>query len=144
MLAVAAIIGAVTLHAATEGGGPMHFHLQAMMTMLGLTDQQKEQLRLILKENQPTVQPLIKQFVDERRALRGLVETTPVNEQAIRDEVAKMAATGADLAVKHAYIAQRVRTVLTPDQVQKIMDLQSHHDEHMDGMIDKIGQIIAQ
>lgn len=122
----------------------MQFHFRAMMTMLGVTDQQKEQLCLILKANQPTVQPLIKQFVEERRALRGLVQASPVNEQEIRNQVAKMAASGAELAVKHAYIAERVRTVLTPEQVQKIHDLQSHCDDRIDGMIDKIGQFISQ
>lgn len=107
---------------------------------LGITEQQKEQIKTVMLTNAPAVKPLIQQFVQERRALTDLVTATPVNEAAIRAQVAKVAAVGADLAVKHAHIAEQIRPILTPEQIQKLRDMRIDVESHIDAMIQHVGE----
>jgi len=46
-----------------------------------------------------------------------------VNETAIRTQANRVAQLEADLAVKRDRIADRIRTVLTPDQITKLKAL---------------------
>ena len=47
----------------------------------------------------------------------------------------KIAATGGDLAVRWARMSQEIRTVLTPEQIQKFRALQEKRDRRIDGMV---------
>ena len=93
-----------------------------------MNDSQKEQIRNILRESRPTAQPLVKQLVQERKGLRDLVQSSPVNEPAIRAQAARVAQIQADLAVQRAHVADRVNALLTPDQVAKLKELRAERD----------------
>ena len=124
-----------------DGGRPHRFgHRMRMMHALkqvGVTDAQKEQIRGILREQRPQVQPLRKQLVQERRALRDAIQQSPVNESAIRTQSARVAQVQADLAVQRARIADKVRAVLTPDQVSKLKELQAQRDARVDERLNR-------
>jgi hypothetical protein len=90
-----------------------------------LTDQQKAQVKAILRKYQPTAGPLIHQVVTERRALRD----------AIRAQAAKTASLEADLALQ--------RAVLTPEQIQKLKEMQIDADARFDGWLQRIANRIA-
>lgn len=124
-----------------DGSKPHRFgHRMRMMHALkeaGVTDAQREQIRAILREQRPQLQPLRKQLVQERRALRDVIQTTPVNESAIRTQSARVAQVQADLAVQRARIAERVRAVLTPDQLAKLKDLQAKRDARIDERLNR-------
>jgi Spy/CpxP family protein refolding chaperone len=127
-----------------EGGchrpGPALF---SALMKLGVTDSQKEQIHQILKEEQPAVKPLVANFVTAHRALRELVFASPVNEQAIRNQVTQVAAAGAELAVKHAHVAERIRTVLTPEQIESLKTMAVNFDAHLDQIIEHIANAIG-
>lgn len=114
-----------------EQGRRHGFRAHRMMKALeqvGVTDQQKEQIKSIMRESRPTVQPLVQQLRTERKALRDAIQSSPVNEAAIRAAAGRVAQIQADLAVARAHIAERVRTVLTPEQVAKLKDMQAKWD----------------
>ncbi|MGC3991427.1 MAG: Spy/CpxP family protein refolding chaperone [Chthoniobacteraceae bacterium] len=114
------------------------------MKTLDLSDSQRTQVRAVFKDNVPTLQPLVKQLVSERRTLRGIIQTVPVNEAAIRAEAAKVASIEADLDVQRAQVSQSIQKILTPDQVQKFRGLQSKFDERVDAGLDRFAKWSAQ
>lgn len=104
---------------------------------VGVNDAQKEQIRGIMREQRPQLRPLVKQIVQERRALRNAIQTSPVNEPAIRTQAARLAQVQADLAVKRAYIADRIRAILTPEQQTKLKELQTQRDARIDERLNR-------
>src|SRR6185369_9742515 len=107
-------------------------NFKKMAKELGLSVQQKKDIKTIIKKSQPQTHPLLKQLVAERRALRSLIQADTIDEAAIRAQSAKVAAIEADLAVQRALIGQEVRKVLSPEQVQKQRELQAKRDRKRD------------
>jgi periplasmic protein CpxP/Spy len=113
------------------------------LTELGVTDAQKVQVKSILRSYQPTVGPLVKEVVTERRALRDTIRAQTIDETAIRAEAAKVASLEADLAVQRAHVAHDIRAVLTTGQIQKLKDMQIDADARFDGLLQHIANRIA-
>ena len=123
-----------------EGRPPIAHHLKKMARELGLSPQQKQQVQDIFKKNKPQAQPLFQNLVTEKRALRALIQAETIDEAAIRAQSAKVAAIQADLAVQRAQTAQELRTVLTPEQIEKFKAIQQKRDQRMDKFRDRAGQ----
>src|SRR5437870_5817549 len=117
---------------------PFQYGILSKLAELGITDAQKVEIHAILREAQPGFEPLVKQFIQERRALRNTIHAAPVNEPAIRTQADRVAQFEADLAVKRAHISERVRTVLTPDQITKLKDIATQLDSRVDAMVERI------
>jgi protein CpxP len=136
-VAAALFAGVGMAHGAPQGcieeNTPGHSsgHLKKMAKELGLDDQQKVQVKDILKSNHNQIKPLMDTMITERRAMRSLIHAETIDEVAIRAQAAKMASLQADLAVNRAHIAQKLRSVLTPDQVQKFKTLQEKREQRM-------------
>lgn len=147
-LAVVAVIGggaaAYKAHAARDERRPGRLFLGERLAELGVTDEQKAEVKAILHKHQPTAEPLVKQFVAERRTLRDLIHAETVNEKAIRDQAAKVAAVGADLAVERARVAHEIRAVLTPEQIEKLKEMRVDIDTRIDRHLDRIAKRIAE
>ncbi len=147
-MAVAAVVIAAGVayvaHAATTDEGPVACKIAEKLATLGVTEAQKEQVHAILRAHQPTVEPMIHQLVAERRALRDTIRTTPVNESAIRAQAVKVATLEADLAVQRAYVVQEVRGVLTPEQIEKLKEMQVDVDARIDQALHRIAKRIAE
>lgn len=147
------LIGGITLFgfigymaAASNPLSPARPFRQALfgkVAQLGITDAQKTQIRGILRDALPTVQPQVKQYVRERRALRQAIHATPVNEAAIRAQAGKVAQLEADLAVRRAHISERVRAILTPDQIGRLNELSEEVDARIDAAIETASSRIA-
>lgn len=147
-MAAAITLGA-TAYAASNaspvptGMRPRH-EILSKLTSLGVTPEQKEQIRAILRETQPARQPLVQQLVQERRKLRNLIQANPADEQAIRAQVSKLSSIGADLAVQRARTFSRIRTVLTPAQLEKLKNLEASVDAAVDTGIDRFAQWVSE
>lgn len=115
-----------------EGMPPTGRQFKKMATELGLSTQQQDEIKKIIAKNRPLAEPLMKQLQSEHRALRGIIQADTFDEAAIRAQVAKAGALQADLAVQRAKLAQQVRAILTPEQIQKFKDIQSRRDGRMD------------
>ena len=106
------------------GYGKGGWHLKKMMAAVGLSDEQKEEVKNIINQNRTRLEPVIKQLVTERRALRDLIQSESFDEGAIRNQAAGVAKLQADLAVERALAYQAILTVLTPEQIQKLKAFQ--------------------
>lgn len=109
-------------------GNPM----MGVLKRLDLTDVQKQEAKDIFAKHKAQIQPLVKQLVAERRALRTLVQADAVDEQAIRAQAGKISSVRADLTVQRAYLFHDLRGILTPAQLQKLKQLQAEWDEKID------------
>jgi protein CpxP len=139
LAAAAALITAVSLAPAGasafmgEDGPPMHGqHFKRMATELGLSAQQKLDIKAIFQKDRAQFQPLMQQLKTEHRSLRSLIHADTIDEAAIRAQSAKVAAIQADLAVQRAHMSQEVHKLLTPEQVLKLKDFQAKQDERRD------------
>ena len=130
-------------HAETNDVVPATGRFKKQLAQLGVTDEQKAQVKAILRKYQPTAGPLIQQVVTERRALRDTIRGETIDETAIRAQAAKVASLEADLAVERAHVAHDVRAVLTPEQLQKLKEMQLTVDARVDGFLQRIANRIA-
>ena len=131
-------------HADTTEIGPARGRFRQKLAQLGVTDDQKAQVKAILRKYQPTAGPLIRQVVTERRALRDTIRAETIDEAAIRAQAAKVASLEADLAVQRAHVAHEIHAVLTPAQLQKLKDMQIDVDARLDGFLHRIANRIAE
>lgn len=116
-----------------DDGHPMAGpHFKRMATELGLSAQQKQDIKAVFQKDRAQFLPLIQQLKSEHRSLRSLVHAGTVDDAAIRAQSAKVAAIQADLAVQRAHMGQEVRKLLTPEQVQKLKAFQAKQEERQD------------
>jgi Spy/CpxP family protein refolding chaperone len=120
--------------ACMDGDGPGHSrsHLKKMAKYLGLDAIHKSQVKDILTNNHVQAKPIMDKLIQERRAMRTLIQSETFDETAIRAQSARVATVETDLAVNRAQVAQKLRAILTPDQLQKSKTLQEKRDYRMD------------
>ena len=87
---------------------------------------------------------MIREVVTERRALRDAIRAESFDESAIRSQAAKVAGLEADLAVQRAHVAHDIRAVLTPEQLQKLKELQVNADVRVDRALARVAKRIAE
>lgn len=145
-LAATVIAGTWAVQSYARDDRPLHHRgpMLERLAELGLTDEQKAQAKEILRQHQPTIQPLVKQSITERRALREVIRAEPVNETAIRAQSAKVAAIEADLAVARAHVVKDLRAVLTDEQIDKLKDMQAEFYERVDRIMEHVSRRIAE
>ncbi len=110
-------------------GHDRHHSLKKLAADLGLSDQQKAQIKEIFKKERSEMQPIMARMMAERRNLRALVQADKIDEGAIRAQAAKLGAIEGDLAIQHARVAGQIRAILTPAQAEKFKTLQKERDK---------------
>ncbi len=128
----------------TDQLGPFAGRVVERLASLGVTDQQKAQIKAVLRKHQPAVEPLVQQFVAEKRELRDTIRADKLDERAICAQTAKVAQVGADLAVERARIVQELRPILTPEQIEKLKEMQADFDDRIDFVLHRIAKRIAE
>jgi protein CpxP len=118
-------------------------HFAQKLAQLGVTADQKAEVKTILRKYQPTVGPLVKEVVTERRALRDTIHAATIDETAIRAQAAKVASLESDLAVQRAHVSHDIRAVLTPEQLQKVKEMEVDVDARIDGFLHRVANRIA-
>ena len=143
-LAAATLLGTTLVFAAGEGGpvAGIRERIKQRLIHVGVTAEQRDQVREVLKSFMPEVAPLVKQSIQERKALRDAIRATPVNEAAIRAQSAKVAAIDAELAVKRAQIIEKVRPILTPEQLGELGRMEDEFHAKINDGLGKLGRWI--
>jgi Spy/CpxP family protein refolding chaperone len=103
-----------------SGAGPAVTPAHGIFASIGLTEDQKVQLKDVLQKYRPTLKPLVQQYMAQRQQLRKLIHAGSVDEAVIRAQVAQVSTTEADLTVQRAHLIQDIRNVLTQEQIQKL------------------------
>ncbi len=104
---------------------------------LGLTHEQRTQIKDIFEKNREEAAPVRKQLFAERATLRKLVQADTPDEAAIRAQVQKLASAQGDLAVGRARVFARVKAVLTPEQQKKFKEMREKRDLKRERMAEK-------
>ena len=145
-IAAATMIGfcACIAHAGTADASPARGKFAERLAQLGVTDQQKADVKAILRKYQPTVGPVVRELVDARRALRNTIRAETIDEPAIRAQAAKVASLETDLAVQRAHVSHDIRAVLTPEQIEKLKEMQANRDARVDALLSRVAKRIAE
>ncbi len=102
-------------------GGPF-MGIRRGLAQLGLTDQQKTQIKAIFDGHKTDIQGFAARMKTARQALDAAI-WSGADEATIRAKAADVAAVQADMAVFRATIHTQVFAVLTPDQQAKANQL---------------------
>lgn len=89
---------------------------ERLAEVLGLSDQQREQIRAIIKTSRETAEPLRQQLRENRQALREASEAASFDEAKIRSLATAGGNLQAELAIHRAQTRQQLRAQLTPEQ----------------------------
>jgi protein CpxP len=121
-----------------QHGWGHHERFAELGAKLGLSDQQKAQMKDVFKKNQPQVKPIFTKLITEKRELRTLIQSGSADEAAIRAQAAKVAAVQADMAVQRAQMARQFRAILTAEQIEKFKAIQKEKDGKFDAYREKM------
>lgn len=103
-------------------------HWRQMAKALGLSREQRSQVRDIFGRNRDEAAPARKQLFAERRTMRELVQADAPDEAAIRAQAQKIAVVEGDLAVRRAKTFGEIKAVLTPEQRKKFRELREKRE----------------
>ncbi len=104
---------------------------------LGLTHEQRSQIRDIFEKNREEASPARKQLFAERGILRTLVQADAPDNAAIRAQAQKIATAEGDLAVRRAGVLVQVKAILSPEQSEKFKAIREKRDRKREHMMEK-------
>lgn len=108
------------------GPGPHHGRgqmIERIFERLDLTDDQKQAVHNTMSEHREQTRALHDEMIARRRALGQTIHADLVNESAVRQAAAEVAAVDADLAVMRAQMFQAINKVLTQEQRERMQEL---------------------
>ena len=154
-IVVVLLIGWGIAHAALGQcfGGGRHFdgplgrmcrsHVGRMMTLraeLDLTEEQHEALRQLLHDHKEEIEPVAKEMVKSKRALRDAVLSEDADEREIREAAADLSDALGDAAVLASKLADEARGILTQKQVDLLQECMEEQDKSADKWLGKVFQ----
>lgn len=148
-LAAAVIAGGLTttqtFAAGQHGPGALREKIrQRVAEKLGLTDDQKSQIKAVFAGEKDALKPVLAQLHAARAGLRDAIRAQEANEAAVRAAAGKVAAAEADLAVERMKLYGKIGPILNDEQRQKIAEFEQRADEFMDNAIAHLGEAAAQ
>jgi Spy/CpxP family protein refolding chaperone len=115
--------------------------VMSAMDRLDLDQGQRDQVKAVLKKNLPAVKPNILRLVQEHRALKEVMRTSPADAAAIRAQSAKVAAVQSDIAIQRASLNAELRAVLRPEQVAEFEKMEKEFQTKVDERLSRIGSV---
>jgi Spy/CpxP family protein refolding chaperone len=146
----AALAGAGAWSYAQGAGGGVHGPCGAFgslafhhaMGELGLSAEQKTQVKGILRSHRQELQEIGDRLRDIHQSVRQAANQDVIDEAAIREQVREATLPLGDLALLHARVHHEIFAVLTPEQRQKAEELHEKlrsHREQMRRLIHGLG-----
>jgi Spy/CpxP family protein refolding chaperone len=105
------------------GMGPMGMMIGRIVERLGLSDAQKDQVKTIMQSHADEFKALAGRAGTARGALDQIVMADAVDDGAIRQKSADVAAVEADIAVAGAHVRAEVFQILTAEQKDQLKKL---------------------
>ena len=134
-LLVVGAVAALPAHMSHRGGGFGEFGfgggIGRALASLDLTDDQKTQVKAILKEEQPTIDPLLDELVRSKTALFDAVHGRTFDEKAVRAAASASAKAQSDLAVAKARLVSRFRGILTDAQRDRLDAIRQRFEDRL-------------
>jgi protein CpxP len=107
------------------GPGGRGFAAGFALGQLDLSDAQKQQVRDIMQRHRQQSQPVMDRLQQAMQAQRAAINAVPVNEAAVRQSAAALAAVEADMAVDQARMHADIFSILTVEQQEKAKQLEA-------------------
>ena len=107
------------------GPGGRGFAAGFALGQLDLSDAQKQQVRDIMQRHRQQSQPVMDRLQQAMQAQRAAINAVPVNEAAVRQAAAALAAVEADMAVDQARMHADIFSLLTVEQQEKAKQLEA-------------------
>jgi Spy/CpxP family protein refolding chaperone len=103
---------------------------------LGITDQQKEQIKSVIGKYRDDFKTQMKGMVESGRVLRDTITADSYNESAIRKASNDVNAYKTELAILAGKAYQDIAKILTPEQLSMIREFKQMRQDHVDEMLD--------
>ncbi len=119
-----------------RGFGPAGHMIGFYSKVLGITDDQKAEMKSVLEKEQPTMKPLMQQARQLDQQLKQYEEGT-FDQAKVQALVSQQSQTLVQLKVEEARIHNELYQLLTPDQQAKLKDFEANRQarmqQHMQG-----------
>lgn len=109
------------------GREPRQRIAQRMAAELGLTPEQRQEVRATLQAHRGEIRDLADKIQQTRQTLRQAAEAQPPDENAIRAAASQMGWLLADAAKLRASVGGEVKSKLTPEQVSQWQQWRDSH-----------------
>lgn len=110
------------------------------LRMLDLAEAQREQVRGIMESHKAEFEAHAQKLGPAHQALADAITAEALDETAIRQRAAELAALEADGAVLRARVHAQVWALLTPEQQQKARDIKAQQAQRRAGMRQRMEQ----
>ena len=97
-----------------------------VMKELDLSDEQRQSVREIKKENREQMKASRQQMMEVHKELREASSADNYDASKVRELADKKAKLMADITVKRVEIMQRIRSELTPEQQKEFAEMKEH------------------
>jgi len=97
--------------------------MKYVLKELDLSDEQRQSVREIKKQNREQMQASREQMMEIRKELREASSANNYDAAKVRELADKKAKLMADMTVKRAEIMQRIRNELTPEQQKEFAEM---------------------
>ena len=140
------ILLAVAVGRAQEAGrgfmgcGPGTGLNPAILDDLDLDQTQQGKVRDIFKNNRQDFQNAMKIVFSARLALEQAVAANPADDAAVRTRSNELGTAETELTSLEAKVRTQIVALLTPDQKQKLDQIEQDHQKHLQRMLDRMGQ----
>lgn len=135
---VVGIAGVAKLRAAPAGGEGRGARLMQLRDDLGITPEQKKQLRELLVAHRQEIAAVARPIVEHRRALQEAATAEPVDEAAVRAAADQIGKDLGDAALLAGKLRKEVAQVLTPEQLKTIGGFGDEIDARIDAFLDRL------
>ena len=128
---------AIALPARLHHGGPFGEFgfgggMARALASLELTDGQKAQVKAILADEGPKVEPLVDELLQSKKGLFEAVHAGTFDEKAVRAAASGAARAETELAVERARMVSRFRDILTDEQQDRLEAIREKFEERIE------------
>jgi len=122
-------------HGGRFGGYGFGGGFTRVLASLDLTEDQKTEVKAILKDEESRIDPLVDELLRSKKALFEAVHSRTLDEKAVRAAASDSAGATTDLAVERARIVSRVRGILTDQQQDRLEAMRKRFQERLERRI---------
>ena len=108
------------------------YRLNLLSEELGLTEDQRAALKDLIKNHRHEIQPLVKAVIAKKRALQELALGEDPDPAAIRRASADLGNAIAEAAVLGSSLAQKAKSILTPEQLARLREMGRNRQKALD------------
>jgi len=130
------VAGAVQAFGSHDGGDRCNYkgehrgdRMMYIMKELDLSDEQRQSVREIKKQNREQMKNNREQMMEIRKELREASSADNYDAAKVRELADKKAKLMADMTVKRVEIMQRIRSELTPEQQREFAKMKEHRSD---------------